>query len=92
MASTTRDSRLELRLASDEKAIIERAAALSGSNTTDFVRSSMLTAAKEAVRMHEVIELTAEGSRVFVEALIDPPEPNEHLRALARDSGVVLER
>jgi len=92
MASTARDSRLELRLASDEKAIIERAAALSGSNTTDFVRSTMLTAAKEAVRMHEVIELTEEGSRVFVEALIDPPEPNEHLRALARESGVVLER
>jgi uncharacterized protein (DUF1778 family) len=92
MASKARDSRLELRLASDEKAIIERAAELSGSNTTDFVRSTMLTAAKEAVRMHEVIELTAEGSRVFVEALIDPPEPNEHLRALARDSGVVQER
>jgi uncharacterized protein (DUF1778 family) len=92
MASKARDSRLELRLASDEKAIIERAAELSGSNTTDFVRSTMLTAAKEAVRMHEVIELTAGGSRVFVEALIDPPEPNEHLRALARDSGVVQER
>ena len=92
MASKARDSRLELRLASDEKAIIERAAALSGSNTTDFVRSTMLTAAKEAIRMHEVIELTAEGSRVFVEALIDPPEPNEHLRALARESGVSLER
>jgi uncharacterized protein (DUF1778 family) len=92
MASTARDSRLELRLASDEKAIIERAAALSGSNTTDFVRSTMLTAAREAVRMYEVIKLTEEGSRVFVEALIDPPEPNEHLRSLARKSGVVLER
>jgi hypothetical protein len=35
MASTARDSRLEFRLTSEEKAIIERAAALSGSNTTD---------------------------------------------------------
>ena len=52
----------------------------------------MLAAAREAVRMHEVIKLTEEGSRVFVEALIDPPEPNEHLRALARESGSVLER
>ena len=52
----------------------------------------MLTAAREAVRMHEVIEPTAEGSRVFVEALIDPPEPNEHLRALARESGIVSGR
>jgi uncharacterized protein (DUF1778 family) len=92
MASKARDSRLELRLAPDEKAIIERAAALSGSNTTDFVRSTMLTAAREAVRMHEVIKLTEEGSRAFVEALIDPPEPNKHLRALARESGVGLER
>ena len=92
MASKARNSRLELRLASDEKAIIERAAALSGSNMTDFVRSTMLTAAREAVRMHEVVKLTEEGSRVFVEALIDPPEPNEHLRALARESGVDLER
>ena len=92
MASTARDSRLEFRLASDEKEIIERAAALSGSNTTDFVRSTMLAAAKEALRMDEVIELGAEGSRVFVEALIDPPEPNERLRALARESGEVLER
>ena len=92
MASKARDSRLEFRLASDEKAIIERAAALSGSNTTDFVRSTMLTAARETVRMHEMIKLTADGSRVFVEAIIDPPEPNEHLRALARDSGVVQER
>ena len=92
MASTARGSRLEFRLASDEKEIFERAADLSGSNTTDFVRSTMLAAAREAVRMHEVIELTAEGSRAFVEALLDPPEPNEHLRALARESGVVLER
>ena len=92
MASTARDSRLEYRLASDEKEIIERAAALSGSNTTDFVRSTMLVAAREAVRMHEVIQLTAEGSRAFVKALIDPPEPNEHLRALVRESGVELER
>jgi uncharacterized protein (DUF1778 family) len=51
----------------------------------------MLTAAREAVRMHEVIELRAEGSRIFVEALIDPPEPNERLRALARESGMVSE-
>ena len=92
MAGTTRSGRLDLRLAPDEKAIIDRAAALTGSNTTDFVRSTMLAASREAIRTHEAIELTAEGSRIFVEALIDPPEPNEHLRALARESRVVPER
>jgi uncharacterized protein (DUF1778 family) len=89
MASTARSRRLELRLAPDEKEIIDRAAALSGSNTTDFVRSTMLATSREAIRAHELIGLTAEGSRIFVEALMDPPEPNEHLRDLAKGSGAI---
>ena len=92
MASTARSSRLELRVAPNEKKIIDRAASLAGSNTTDFVRSTMLSVAREEIRRQEVIELTMEGSRIFVEALIDPPEPNERLRALARESGVVSDR
>jgi len=92
MAGKARSSRLELRVAPDEKAIIDKAAALTGSNTTDFVRSTMLGVAREAVRKQEVIELTAEGSRIFVDSLIDPPAPNENLRALARESGALPER
>lgn len=64
---------------------IERAATLNGTNTADFVRGTMLAAAREAIREHETIGLTAEGSRAFVEALIDPPEPNANLRALAKE-------
>jgi uncharacterized protein (DUF1778 family) len=85
MAGTARSSRLDLRVAPEEKALIDRAAALSGSSTTDFVRSTMLASAREAIRRQEVIELTAEGSRAFVEALMNPPEPNERLRALAEE-------
>lgn len=87
-----RRTRLDLCIASEDKAIIDRAAALTGSNTTDFVRSTMLAAAREAIRTHEVIRLTAEGSRVLVEALINPPEPNEHLRALAEEFGATVGR
>jgi uncharacterized protein (DUF1778 family) len=90
MERATRTSRLDLRIAPDEKELIARAAAVAGSNTTDFVRSSVLAAARETIRTHEVIKLTAEGSRVFVDALIDPPEPNEHLRALAREYGGIV--
>ena len=89
MASTTRSGRLELRVAPEEKAIIDRAASLAGSNTTDFIRSTMLKAAREEIQRQEIIELTTEGSRIFVEALIAPPEPNERLSALARKSGVI---
>ncbi|HET7036019.1 MAG TPA: DUF1778 domain-containing protein [Thermomicrobiaceae bacterium] len=87
MAQTARSSRLDLRIAPEEKELIDRAAALMGSNTTDFVRSTLLGAARDAIRTHEVIKLTAEGTRVFIEALINPPEPNEHLRALVREFG-----
>jgi uncharacterized protein (DUF1778 family) len=87
MARTARSRRLDLRIAPEEKELIEHAAALTGTSTTDFIRSRTLAAARETIRAHEVIRLTAEGSRAFVEALINPPEPNEHLRALAREYG-----
>lgn len=92
MAGTVRNGRLDLRVAPEEKQVIERAAALTGSNTTDFVRSSALAAAREAIRAHESVRLTAEGSRIFVEALLAPPEPNERLRALAQEFGPIVGR
>jgi uncharacterized protein (DUF1778 family) len=85
MVRTTRSRRFDLRVTPEEKELTDRAAALTGSNTADFVRSTTLAAAREAIRTHEVIKLTAEESRVFVEALINPPEPNEHLRALLEE-------
>lgn len=86
MADTVRDSRLDLRLATREKEAIERAAALSGSSVTDFVRSTMLAASEQAVRAHETLTLASEEADAFVEAIMNPPEPNENLRALARDA------
>lgn len=90
--TTERSGRLDLRLAAEDKQLIERAAALTGTTLTDFVRSRTLAAASEAIRTHATIRLTVEGSRAFVEALIDPPEPNERLRALAREIGSVVGR
>lgn len=87
MAEKMRDGRLDLRIALDEKDLIDRAAALAGSNTTDYIRSTVLAAARDMIRSHEVIRLTIEGSRAFVEALTHPPEPNEHLRSLVREFG-----
>jgi uncharacterized protein (DUF1778 family) len=86
MTDTARDSRLDLRVTKDEKNAIERAATLSGSSTTDFVRSTMLAAAERAVRAHQVLELTSEGAAAFVDAITNPPEPNDNLRALAREA------
>jgi uncharacterized protein (DUF1778 family) len=69
MVDTARDSRLDLRVTRSEKEAIERAAALSGSSVTGFVRSTMLVASERAVRAHEVLALTSEGAAAFVEAI-----------------------
>lgn len=75
--------RLEARISPEQKALFERAAALSGQTLTAFVVDRLQTAAEETIRTHEVIKLTPEASIQFVEALLDPPEPNERMRAAA---------
>ena len=76
--------RLEARLPADAKAIIQRAADLSGRSVSDFVVSSALEAAKETIREHEVIVLSARDSITFIEALLNPKGPNEALRKAFR--------
>lgn len=90
MTGAARSGRVFLSLGPGDMEIIERAAALTGSSTTDFARTAALDAAEEAIRAHEVIRLTSEGSRVFIEALIAPARPNERLRALKREFGSVV--
>lgn len=86
MSKMKDQKRLDLRVSGEEKERISRAAALSGHSVSEFIRGTMLAVASKEIREHEVIRLTNEGSRAFVAALMDPPEPNENLRRLARGS------
>jgi uncharacterized protein (DUF1778 family) len=82
---TTLTKRLDLRVAQEEKDMIDQAAALTGSSTSDFVRRTLLAAARETIQAHTAVRLTMDGSRAFVAALKNPPAPNENLRALVRE-------
>jgi uncharacterized protein (DUF1778 family)/GNAT superfamily N-acetyltransferase len=86
VVETKDQKRLDLRVSSMEKETIAKAAALSGHTISEFIRGTMLAAAKKEIREHEVIRLTNEGSRAFVAALMEPTEPNENLRRLAQES------
>ena len=44
----------------------------------------MPTRKKKALDEHGVIELTARDQKVFVQALLNPPKPNEKLRKAAK--------
>jgi uncharacterized protein (DUF1778 family) len=84
-AKASKRERLEARVTADQKALIQRAADLSGRSLTDFMVSSLQEAAEETIRAHEVIKLSPEDSILFVEALLNPQEPNENLRKAFRE-------
>jgi uncharacterized protein (DUF1778 family) len=73
--------RIEARLSAEAKEIIARAAVSQGLSVSDFVVRSASEAAKRVLQEQQVIRLSARDSQAFVEALDNPPEPNEKLRA-----------
>ena len=86
MAVTTRSrrERLELRTTPEQKRMIERAAELRGTSVTEFVLSNIQEAAKATIDEFEVLELRDEARKLFVQALLHPPEPNGALKAAVR--------
>lgn len=77
--------RLEARISPDKKSLLKNAAELSGQSLTDFV---VRVACEEAVRViekYQHIHLTVSDRDVFVNALLNPPQPSESLlKAAAR--------
>ena len=83
--STRRTERIGARVPADVKAVLQHAADLTGRSLTDFVIASAQAAAEETIRQHEVMVLTARDSMLLAEALLNPPEPNERLKAAVAD-------
>jgi uncharacterized protein (DUF1778 family) len=81
--SVQKAERLEVRVSPALKALVQEAAALQGRTLSEFVSASVQQVAEQTIYNHRVMELTAEDSRAFAEALLAPAAPNEHLRALA---------
>jgi uncharacterized protein (DUF1778 family) len=79
-----RAQRLEARVTEDQKALIERAAALQGRTVTDFVLTSVQDAARRAIEEHQQLELSMRDSEAFVEALLNPKPVNDRLRNTVR--------
>ncbi len=79
-----RTARLEARITTDQKTLIERAATLTGQTLTDFVVTSVRETALRTVREYEAMTLRARDREVFVSALLNPPAPGKRLRKAAR--------
>ena len=83
-ATVTRAERLDARVTREEKEMIETAANLRGTSASDFVRMATKEAALSIIREHEVLTLNEDARRIFVEALLHPPKPNQKAIAAAR--------
>jgi Uncharacterized protein conserved in bacteria len=72
-----------LRIASDEKLLLMRAAALQHTNLTEFVIRNVVSAAEKIIDDHERLALTERDSLRMLELLDNPPAPNDKLMAAA---------
>jgi uncharacterized protein (DUF1778 family) len=83
LKTPNREKRLEARVTSDQKRLIQRAAHLRGTSITDFIVAKLQEAATETIREFETLNLRDEARDRFVQALLNPPEPNEAAKAAA---------
>ena len=73
-------SRLDFRIASDNKALIEQAAILSGQTVSDFAASTLLDKAHQIIERHQITKLSNTDRDIFLAMLDNPPQPNEALK------------
>jgi uncharacterized protein (DUF1778 family) len=82
-ASPKAVARLEARISPETKALLQKAADLEGRTLTDFVVASVQAAAYRVIEQHQTLKLNMEDSEAFVDALLNPPKPNDALKSAA---------
>jgi len=81
-ASHAESARINLRTTPQAKALIERAAALTGSTVSSFISLTMFEASTRIINQVEQITLSQEAAKAFMETCDNPPEPTPALIAL----------
>jgi uncharacterized protein (DUF1778 family) len=77
------EERIDARLPAETKQLIERAAGITGVTVSDFIISKAYEAATTVVQSYDAWTLNRRDSKAFIDALLNPPEPNEALKAAA---------
>jgi len=76
-------ARLEARISPEIKALLQKAADLEGRTLTDFVVATVQAEAYRVIEQHQSLKLSIEDSEAFVDALLNPPKPNDALNSAA---------
>ena len=80
-ATQNKNERINLRLKSSAKSLIERAASFEGKTVSHFILTSALAQAEKTVQKHEIMTLNTKNSKIFFEALATPVRFNRKLTA-----------
>lgn len=86
-AAQNKSERINLRLKSSAKSLIERAANFEGKTVSHFILTSALDQAEKTVHKHETMTLKAKYSQKFFEALAAPVIFNRKLSAALEEHG-----
>ncbi|VYU05615.1 DUF1778 domain-containing protein [Metakosakonia massiliensis] len=76
--------RIDLRLTDDDKSMIEEAAAITNQSVTQFMLNSASERAAEVIEQHRRVVLNEESWAKVMNALSNPPAPNEKLKRAAK--------
>jgi uncharacterized protein (DUF1778 family) len=89
VTSTVRDQArsptISLRVPTQRRELIDRAARATGKTRTEFILDSATRAAEEALLRVQRLDLSARDSRRVLELLENPPAPTPALRKAAAD-------
>ena len=83
-ARSNQTTRLDFRLQSEHKALIERAASVHGQTVTQFAIATLVKAAHESIQQVSLTELSIRDRDVFLKMLDSDAEPNAALKKAAK--------
>ena len=81
--SALKKQRIDLRLNEDDKHMIEEAAAMTNQSISQFMVSTASERAAEVIDQHRLLLLNEESWNLVMDAIINPPAPNDRLKRAA---------
>ncbi len=82
-ADTAGQERLTVRISTDQRELLERAAIIAGQPLDEFVTSELLRSARQVIQEYAVIRISAKGWEELGDLLEADDRPNESLRGAA---------
>ncbi|WP_214111386.1 type II toxin-antitoxin system TacA family antitoxin [Acrocarpospora catenulata] len=85
-------SRLEVRITSQDKNLIEQAARARRETVTGFVLHAVLDAAEDVLRREQITMVPPDFFEAIIDSLDAPPQRNEALTRAAQENSDILRR